>query len=77
MHFLVEKGEGTFASLEFQRYRSRILQLFDVYVSSSKIPPISLRLTEAEKKRERGREREMLISFLLPFARKNNKIVDR
>lgn len=72
---MVEKGEGTFASLEFQRYRSRILQSFDVYVSSSKIPPISLRLTEAEKKRER--EREMLISFLLPFARKNNKIVDR
>lgn len=30
MHFLVEKGP--FASLEFQRYRSRILQLFDVYV---------------------------------------------
>lgn len=55
MHFLVEKGEGTFASLEFQRYRSRILQLFDVYVSSSKIPPISPRLTEAEKKeRERN-----------------------
>lgn len=52
---MVEKGEGTFASLEFQRYRSRILQLFDVYVSSSKIPPISPRLTEAEKKeRERN-----------------------
>lgn len=62
---MVEKGEGTFASLEFQRYRSRILQLFDVYVSSSKIPPISLRLTEAEKKREREGERE---KCLFPFC---------
>lgn len=72
--FWLEKKEGTFASLEFQPYRSRILQLFDVYVSSN-TPPISLRLTEAERKR--GREARLFPTFLLPFTRKNNKIVDR
>lgn len=59
MHFSVE-GEGTFASLEFQPYGSRILQLFDlrfvvvvvVVVVVVEAPPISPRLTEAEKERD-------------------------
>lgn len=54
MHFSVV-GEGTFASLEFQPYGSRILQLFDlrfVVVVVVEAPPISPRLTEAEKERD-------------------------